>query len=292
MRLGYARTSTTAQDPQLQLDALNAAGVDRIYVDQVSGVATRRPELDKLLDNARTGDTIVIWRLDRLGRSMKHLLKLIEDLEHRNIVLVSLNEQIDATSANRRFILRLLASLAAFERDLLSERTKAGLDAARRQGRVGGRPRALSPAAAEAATRMYQEQHTVDQIAANMRVSRATIYRHLHTLDTPPATRTSSSTTSRSARIGMPATRVSPSCSLTRLPGSSRAIHDGRSPHPTHDRTAAHVMTAPVRVHRRRGGADRGLVRCGQRAVAVLPKLRALRESDVDAANHDRGPRQ
>jgi DNA invertase Pin-like site-specific DNA recombinase len=179
MRLGYARVSTNAQDPQLQLDALTTAGVDRTYVDHISGVATRRPELDKLLDHARAGDTIVIWRLDRLGRSMKHLLELIEHLENRNIALVSLNEQIDTTSANGRLILRLLASLAAFERDLLSERTKAGLDAARRQGRVGGRPRALSPAAEEAATRMYQEQKPVGEIAATLRVSRATIYRHI-----------------------------------------------------------------------------------------------------------------
>lgn len=185
MRLGYARVSTSAQDPQLQLDALATAAADRTYVDHISGVATRRPELDKLLDHARPGDTIVIWRLDRLGRSMKHLLELIEDLETRGINLVSLNEQIDTTSANGRLILRLLASLAAFERDLLSERTRAGLDAARRQGRVGGRPRALSPSAAEAATRMYNERNTVTQIAETLRVSRATIYRHIDALESP-----------------------------------------------------------------------------------------------------------
>ncbi len=184
-RLGYARVSTHAQDPQLQLDALTAAGVDRIFVDHISGVATRRPELDRLLDHARPGDTIVVWRLDRLGRSMKHLLALIEDLEHRDIALVSLNEQIDTTSANGRLILRLLAALAAFERDLLAERTKAGLEAARKQGRVGGRPRALSPAAVEAATRMYHERTPVTQIADTLRVSRATIYRHVRTLTNP-----------------------------------------------------------------------------------------------------------
>ncbi len=114
-RLGYARVSTHAQDPQLQLDALTAARADRISVDHTSGVATRRPELDRLLDNARPGDTVVIWRPDRLGRSMKHLLDLIEDLEQRNIALVSLNEQIDSTS-------HLLAALAAFERDLRADR--------------------------------------------------------------------------------------------------------------------------------------------------------------------------
>jgi len=181
-RLGYARVSTTAQDPQLQLDALAAAGVDRTYLERVSGVAARRPELERLLDHARPGDAIVIWRLDRLGRSMKHLMELIEDLEERGINLVSLNEQIDTTSANGRLILRLLASLAAFERDLLAERTKAGLDAARKQGRVGGRPRALTPAAAAAATAMYQDRKTVTQIAGTLRVSRATIYRHIQTL--------------------------------------------------------------------------------------------------------------
>jgi DNA invertase Pin-like site-specific DNA recombinase len=185
-RLGYARVSTHAQDPQLQLDALKVAGVDRLYVDHVSGVATRRPELDRLLDNARPGDTIVIWRLDRLGRSMKHLLDLIEDLELRNIALVSLNEQIDTTSANGRLILRLMAALAAFERDLLAERTKAGLEAARKQGRVGGRPRALSPAGAAEATRMYREERSVAHIAAALRVSRATIYRHIAALNSTP----------------------------------------------------------------------------------------------------------
>lgn len=183
MRLGYARVSTIAQDPQLQLDALNGVGVDRAYVDHVSGVATRRPQLDKLLDHARAGDTIVIWRLDRLGRSMKHLLELIEDLEDRDISLVSLNEQIDTTSANGRLMLRMLASLAAFERDLLSERTRAGVLAARKQGRVGGRPRALSPGAAEIATRMYHDDKTVTQIAADLKVSRATIYRHIAALE-------------------------------------------------------------------------------------------------------------
>lgn len=182
-RHGYARVSTTAQDPQLQLDALAAASVDRIYVEQASGVATRRPELDRLLENARAGDTIVIWRLDRLGRSMKHLLELIEDLERHDIALVSLNEQIDTTSANGRLILRLLASLAAFERELLAERTRAGLDAARKQGRVGGRPKALSPAAADTATSLHRGGKSVTQIADTLRVSRATIYRHISNLE-------------------------------------------------------------------------------------------------------------
>ncbi len=185
-RLGYARVSTAAQDPQLQLDALTAAGADRVFVDHASGVAAHRPELDRLLGNARPGDTLVIWRLDRLGRSMKHLLELIEHLEHRDIALVSLNEQIDTSTANGRLLLGIMASLAAFERDLLRERTMAGLEAARKQGRVGGRPKALSPAAAEAATGMYRDCQTVTHIATTLRVSRATIYRHIQTLEGSP----------------------------------------------------------------------------------------------------------
>jgi DNA invertase Pin-like site-specific DNA recombinase len=197
MRLAYARVSRAAQDPQLQLDALNAAGVDRIYVDHISGVAERRPELDRLLDHARPGDTVVIWRLDRLGRSMKHLLELIEDLEARGIALVSLNEQIDTTSANGRLVMRMMAALASFERDLLSERTIAGMEAARRQGRIGGRPRALSPSAAEQATLMYRDRATVTKIADTLRVSRATIYRHIATLETPPSARPARTRTPR-----------------------------------------------------------------------------------------------
>lgn len=192
LRLGYARVSTHAQDPQLQLDALATATVDRTYVDHVSGIAERRPQLDKLLEHARPGDTIVIWRLDRLGRSMKHLLELVEELDDRGIALVSLNEQIDTTTANGRLILHLLAALAAFERDLLAERTKAGLAAARKQGRVGGRPKALSSSAAQAATDMYQANKTVTEIAETLRVSRATIYRHVATI--PVAGRTLSAT--------------------------------------------------------------------------------------------------
>lgn len=182
-RLAYCRISTAAQNPQLQLDAVHAAGVDEVYVDYASGVATSRPKLDELLRHARPGDTIVVWRLDRLGRSMKHLLELIEKLKARDIALVSLNEQIDTSSANGRLILGIMASLAAFERDLVVERTMAGLEAARKQGRAGGRPKALSPAAAQIATSMYRDRQSVTHIATTLRVSRATIYRHIQTLE-------------------------------------------------------------------------------------------------------------
>lgn len=186
MLLGYARVSTNEQDPQLQLDALEQVGVDRIYTDHSSGAATARPQLDDMLRNARRGDTIVIWRLDRLGRSTKHLLELTADLDARGIGLRSLNEQIDTTTANGRLIFTLLAAISEFERQLLSERTSAGLQAARKRGRFGGRPRALTPQAEQAVLDLRDKGQTVTQIAATLRVSRATVYR---ALDEFPTTR-------------------------------------------------------------------------------------------------------
>lgn len=179
MLLGYARVSTNEQDPQLQLDALEQVGVDRIYTDHSSGAATARPQLDDMLRTARRGDTIVIWRLDRLGRSTKHLLELTADLDARGIGLRSLNEQIDTTTANGRLIFTLLAAISEFERQLLSERTSAGLQAARKRGRFGGRPRALTPQAEQAVIDLRDRGQTVTQIAATLRVSRATVYRAL-----------------------------------------------------------------------------------------------------------------
>ncbi|MGB7979416.1 MAG: recombinase family protein [Candidatus Nanopelagicales bacterium] len=179
MILAYARTSTNAQNPQLQIDALTAAGADRIFIDQASGTATARPQLDLMLEVARAGDTIMVWRLDRLGRSMKHLIDLVGHLGERDIGLRSLNEQIDTTTANGRFVFTLMAALAAFERELLVERTTAGLQAAKAQGRVGGRPRALTPQATEVALSMHRADKSVADIAAALKVSRATIYRAL-----------------------------------------------------------------------------------------------------------------
>lgn len=179
MLLGYARVSTTDQNPQLQLDALSAAGCDRVYTDHASGSATARPQLDRLLDTVRVGDTIVVWRLDRLGRSMKHLLELTADLEQQQVGLRSLNEQLDTSSANGRLVFHVMAALAEFERGLLAERTRAGLNAARSQGRVGGRPKALTPQAERAVVDLREQGRSVTDIAATLRVSRATVYRAL-----------------------------------------------------------------------------------------------------------------
>jgi len=160
MKIGYARVSTRDQKADLQVDALKQAGCERIYQDIASGAKSARPELDKLLANVRPGDAVVIWKLDRLGRSLKHLVELVGELAERKVGLQSLNDPIDTTHAQGRLVFNLFASLAEFERELIRERTQAGLSAARSRGRIGGRPKGL-PAKAEAtamaAQTLYRE---------------------------------------------------------------------------------------------------------------------------------------
>ncbi|MHA7285963.1 recombinase family protein [Arthrobacter sp. MDT3-44] len=178
--LGYARVSTTDQDASLQVDALNAAGCYRVLVDTISGSLDQRPELIKLLDQLRPGDTLVVWRLDRLGRSIRHLIDQLTALQDKGIGFKSLQETIDTTSPGGRLVFHVFAALAEFERDLIRERTNAGLAAARSRGRTGGRPPRLSPQQATAARRMYEQQDmTVEQIGQVLGVSRTTIYRTL-----------------------------------------------------------------------------------------------------------------
>ena len=136
MKLGYARVSTRDQNLNLQVDALKRAGCERIYQDVASGSKTERPALDEMLGQLRRGDVLVIWKLDRMGRSLAHLVELVGDLVTRKVGLVSLNDPIDTTSAQGRFVFNLFASLAEFERELIRERTQAGLSAARARGRV------------------------------------------------------------------------------------------------------------------------------------------------------------
>jgi DNA invertase Pin-like site-specific DNA recombinase len=176
--LGYARVSTTDQDAALQVDALNAAGCYRVFVDTISGSLDQRPELTKLLDQLRPGDTLVVWRLDRLGRSIRHLIDQLTALQDKGIGFKSLQETIDTTSPGGRLVFHVFAALAEFERDLIKERTNAGLAAARARGRTGG-PR-LSPHQVTTARRMYEQQDmTVEQIGQVLGVSRTTIYRTL-----------------------------------------------------------------------------------------------------------------
>lgn len=145
MLVGYARVSTTDQTPQLQIDALKAAKCKRIFTDQASGRSMNRPELAKCLDAVREGDTLVIWKLDRLGRSLKDLLEIVERLRAEGVQLVSLTEEINTKSASGELIFHVFAVLAQFERTLIRERTKAGLAAARARGRIGGGRKKTTP---------------------------------------------------------------------------------------------------------------------------------------------------
>jgi len=183
MKIGYARVSTRDQNADLQVDALKQAGCERIYQDIASGAKSARPELDKLLVHVRPSDTVVIWKLDRLGRSLKHLVELVGELAERKVGLQSLNDPIDTTHAQGRLVFNLFASLAEFERELIRERTQAGLSAARSRGRIGGRPKGL-PAKAEAtamaAETLYREGRlSVSAIGEKLHISKSTLYSYL-----------------------------------------------------------------------------------------------------------------
>jgi DNA invertase Pin-like site-specific DNA recombinase len=165
------------------VDALKHAGCERIYQDVATGSKTERPALDEMLGQLRPGDVLVIWKLDRMGRSLAHLVELVGDLVTRKVGLVSLNDPIDTTSAQGRFVFNLFASLAEFESELIRERTQAGLSAARARGRVGGRPKGLSSqaqATAMAAETLYREKRlSVSAIAGKLHISKSTLYGYL-----------------------------------------------------------------------------------------------------------------
>ena len=182
MLIGYARVSTPDQSLDLQRDALLAAGCDpkHLYTDIASGARTDRPTLEQLLDPLRPGDTLVVWKLDRLGRSLRHLVDTITSLAERGIGFRSLQEAIDTTTPGGKLVFHVFAALAEFERDLIRERTTAGLAAARTRGRHGGRPSVMTDHKLLVAQEMYRSgQYTVAAIANTLGVSRASIYRHL-----------------------------------------------------------------------------------------------------------------
>jgi DNA invertase Pin-like site-specific DNA recombinase len=176
--IGYARVSTVDQDPALQLDALTAAGCERTYVDHASGTKADRPELAKAIDYARGGDVLVVWKLDRLGRSLQHLIAVTNDLRTRGVEFRSLTEGIDTTTAAGRMVFHFLGALAEFERDLIQERTMAGLAAARARGRRGGRRPSLTSAQQKAIRALWgKREHTLEELAEMFKVSRSTIAR-------------------------------------------------------------------------------------------------------------------
>jgi DNA invertase Pin-like site-specific DNA recombinase len=180
MLIGYARVSTDDQNLNLQRDALKQAGCTKIYEDRLSGTAVARPGLERALEVARTGDVLVVWRLDRLGRSLKDLIGMMETLSVRGIELHSLSESIATNSSSGQLIFHLFGALAEFERHLIRERTQAGLSAARARGRKGGRPKALEPAKRRLALKLYEErQHTIAEICRLMGISKPTLYSYI-----------------------------------------------------------------------------------------------------------------
>jgi len=188
--IGYARVSTDDQNAQMQIDALMAAGCVKVFTDTASGSLASRPELDKMLDHLRPDDVVVVWRLDRLGRSLKNLIALVEDVADKEVGFRSLTEGIDTTNTGGKLVFHIFSALAEFERDLIRERTMAGLEAARARGRLGGRPPTMTPEKITVARQMYAtREHTVEAIAKTLGVSRKTIYRHLEPSTTKARTR-------------------------------------------------------------------------------------------------------
>jgi DNA invertase Pin-like site-specific DNA recombinase len=180
MLIGYARVSTLDQKPALQIDALMSAGCERIFTEKASGAQRDRPELKAALSYLRAGDTLVVWKLDRLARSMRQLIETVEDLQSRRIELRSLTESIDTATAGGRLVFHIFGALAEFERAVIRERTRAGLQAARQRGRKGGRPRSFGPKELAAAKAMLADPEIrVEDVAAHLKVSPATLYRYL-----------------------------------------------------------------------------------------------------------------
>lgn len=180
MLIGYARVSTQDQNLDLQIDALKAAGCEKIFIEKASGAQRDRPELQAAIEYARSGDTLVVWKLDRLARSIKQLIETIEGLGGRSIGFRSLTEAIDTTTAGGRLIFHIFGALAEFERAIIKERTRAGLDAAKARGRVGGRPSKMSDDDIKVAKALLADENiTAAEVAKRLNISVATLYRYL-----------------------------------------------------------------------------------------------------------------
>jgi DNA invertase Pin-like site-specific DNA recombinase len=187
MKVGYIRVSKHEQHEDLQRDALAAAKCEKVFTDKLSGATAQRKGLEDALAFLRPGDMFVVWKLDRAGRSLAHLMELLKDLQQRDISFVSLTEQIDTTTPSGKLIFHLMAALAEFERDLIRERTNAGLAAARARGNVGGRPRKLQLNAKVALARQLfaSKDDSIPELCSALGISRATLYRYVKET-TPP----------------------------------------------------------------------------------------------------------
>lgn len=188
MKIGYARVSTQDQNLDMQIDALKNVGCEMIFEEKISGKSKERPELKKLFEKLRKGDTVAVWKLDRLGRSLKDLIDLITKMQQLGVSFLSIQDGINTTTATGRFTFNIFASLAEFEREIISERTKAGLTSARARGRKGGRPAGYSKETIKkikAVKVLYDAtgNSSVQEIADNLNISRATCYRYLKVYD-------------------------------------------------------------------------------------------------------------
>jgi DNA invertase Pin-like site-specific DNA recombinase len=180
MLIGYARVSTDDQNLDLQRDALKQAGCEQIYTDRVSGTKDNRPGLTVALSHLRTGDTLVVWRLDRLGRSLRHLIDTVTGLQERGIGFKSLQESIDTTTSGGKLVFHIFGALAEFEREIIRERTNAGLQAARARGRNGGRPKKLTKKQIEMLQHLAADKkHSVKEICQTLGIGRTGFYRYL-----------------------------------------------------------------------------------------------------------------
>jgi len=276
--LGYARVSTSEQNPDLQVDELTAAGCWKIWTDQASGALDRRPQLDEVLEQLRPGDTLVVWRLDRLGRSLRHLIEVVTGLNERGVGFRSLRESIDTTTAGGRLVFHLFGALAQFEREIIRDRTVAGLTAARARGRVGGRPSKLTAEQRRQARKMYDARElTVQQIGQVLGVSRTSIYRALGHTAAParpgtPAPSGLAELVAAGVDPAQAAAAVNPTSTLAAAGGASPAVRArGRSRWFVVEADPADPESGPVAVlsgHGSHKAAMGGLGRARSRASA------------------------
>ena len=187
MKYGYARVSTKDQNLDMQIDALKQYGCQKIFSEHAKGAKTDRPEWLELLKQIKNGDSLIIWKLDRMGRSLSHLISIVNELIEKNISIISLNDPIDTSSIQGKFMFNIFASLAEFEKDLIRERTMAGLRSARIRGKMGGRPKGLSKEAqrrACMAEALYaQKEFSINEIIQQLNISKTTLYKYLRTRD-------------------------------------------------------------------------------------------------------------
>ncbi len=177
--IGYARVSTHDQNLDLQQDSLYAAGCEKIFVDELSGAKAARPGLQQAMDALREGDVLVVWRLDRPGRSLRNLLELVEQLKERKVGFRSLQESMDTSTSGGNLIFQVFGALAEFERNIIRDRTNAGLAAARARGRTGGRPKKLDEQQRELVIRLYKERIPVPEILKTVKISKGTLYKYV-----------------------------------------------------------------------------------------------------------------